>query len=167
MPVNTNYLNAPNLGGILLGGGINGISPKQTVLNYKKSDQVISRRIVIKSWNNAYATGTVNNKNRVTTPFRAVNNSGDFLARVHYNCGGSNPTNADKPGWKSRIGSMFQNCDGTGIPPSSTNVRFVADSSDYATYKKNRAINQNYNDNSFGGDQHNGSYVPLMRVRRF
>ena len=167
MSVNTNYLNAPNMGGKLLGGGINGISPKQTVLNYKKSDQVISRRIVVKSWNNAYATGTVNDKTRVTTPFRAVNNSGDFLARVHYNCGGSNPTNADKPGWKSRIGSMFQNCDGTGIPPSTTNVRFVADSSDYATYKKNRAINQNYNDNSFGGDQHNGSFVARMGIHRF
>ena len=166
MPVNTNYLNAPNLGGKLLGGGINGISPKQTVLNYKKSDQVISRRIVVKSWNNVYATGTVNDKTRVTTPFRAVNNSGDFLGRIHYNCGGSNPTSACRPSFKARIGSMFQNCDGTGIPPSSANVRFVADSSDYATFKKNRAINQNYNDNSFGGDQHNASYVPLMGVRR-
>lgn len=161
MSVNINYLTAPNLGNMNLGGGMNGISPKQTVLNYKKSDQVISRKIVVKSWNTPYATGLVNNRSRVVTPFRAVNNSGDYLGRIQYNCGGVNPTNADKPGFKTRIRSMFQNCDGTGIPPSTTNVRFVADSSDYVTYKKNRALNQNYNDNSFGGDQHNASYTAL------
>ena len=161
MSVNINYLTAPNLGNMNLGGGMNGISPKQTVLNYKKSDQVISRKIVVKSWNTPYATGLVNNRSRVVTPFRAVNNSGDYLGRIQYNCGGVNPTNADKPGFKTRIRSMFQNCDRTGIPPSTTNVRFVADSSDYVTYKKNRALNQNYNDNSFGGDQHNASYTAL------
>ena len=161
MSVNINYLTAPNLGNMNLGGGMNGISPKQTVLNYKKSDQVISRKIVVKSWNTPYATGLVNNRSRVVTPFRAVNNSGDYLGRIQYNCGGVNPTNASKPGFKTRIRSMFQNCDRTGIPPSTTNVRFVADSSDYVTYKKNRALNQNYNDNSFGGDQHNASYTAL------
>ena len=165
--MSVNYLNAPNLGGTNLGGGFNGISPKQTVLNYKGNSQVLSRKIVTKAWNTPYATGNVNGKSRVTTPFRAVNNSGDFLGRVHYSCGGPNPTNADRPGWKSRIRNMFNNCDGTGIPASSTNVRFVADASDYAIFKKNRAINQIYNDNTFGGDQHNGSFVARMAVHRF
>ena len=163
----TQYLNAPNLGGTNLGGGINGIAPTQIYQSQKSGDQVIARKIVVKSWNTAYATGKVNGKSRVTTPFRAVNNSGDFLGRVQYNCGGVNPTNADYPGWKSRIRNMFQNCDGTGIPPSTTNVKFVADSSDYSRYKKNRAINQLYNDYTFGGDQNHASYVPLMAVRRF
>jgi hypothetical protein len=165
--INENFLNAPNLGGKNLGGGISGISPKQTILNYKGGDQVLARRVVVKSWNTAYATGTVNGKTRVITPFRAVNNSGDFLGRVQYNCGGVNPTNADRPGWKSRIRNMFSNCDGSGIPPSTTNVKFVADSSDYAKYKKNRAINQLYNDNTFGGDQNHASYVPRMAVHRY
>ena len=150
-----------------LGGGIQGIAPKQTITNYKGGDQVISRRIVVKSWNTPYATGAINGRNRVTTPFRAVNNSGDFLGRVQYSCGGPNPTNADKPGWKSRIRSMFRNCDGTGVPASSCNVKFVADSSDYSRFKKNRAINQLYNDSTFGGDQSHASYAPLMGVRRF
>lgn len=150
-----------------LGGGIQGIAPKQTITNYKGGDQVISRRIVVKSWNTPYATGAINGRNRVTTPFRAVNNSGDFLGRVQYSCGGPNPTNADKPGWKSRIRSMFSNCDGTGVPASSCNVKFVADSSDYSRFKKNRAINQLYNDSTFGGDQSHASYAPLMGVRRF
>lgn len=151
---------------INLGNGIKGISPKQTITNYKGSDQVMSRKLVVKSWNTAYATGTVNGKSRITTPFRAVNNSGDFLGRVHYNCGGPNPTNADKPGWKSRIRSMFNNCDNTGIPASSTNVKFVADSSEYSKYKKLRAINVNYNDSSFGGDQSHASFVNRMAIHR-
>jgi hypothetical protein len=164
--INTNYLSAPNLGGKALGGGIKGISPKQTINNYKGSDQVMSRRLVVKSWNTAYATGIVNGKSRVTTPFRAVNNSGDFLGRVQYSCGGPNPTNADKPGWKSRIRSMFSNCDGSGVPASSTNTRFVADSSEYCKFKKNRAINLNYNDSSFGGDQNHASFVNRMAIHR-
>ena len=150
-----------------LGGGIQGIAPKQTITNYKGGDQVISRKIVVKSWNTPYATGRFNGRNRVVTPFRAVTNSGDFLARVEYTCGGPNPTNADKPGWKSRIRNILSNCDGSGVPASSCNVKFVADSSDYARYKKNRAINQLYNDSTFGGDQSNASYVPMMGVRRF
>jgi hypothetical protein len=150
-----------------LGGGIPGIAPKQTITNYKGGDQVISRRVVVKSWNTPYATGTVNGRTRITTPFRAVNNSGDFLGRVEYTCGGPNPTNADKPGWKSRIRNMLSNCDGSGVPASSCNVKFVADSSDYSKFKKYRAINQLYNDSTFGGDQSNASYVPMMGVRRF
>ena len=160
-------LTSPNLGGSNLGGGFQGISPKQTIANYKNSDQVMTRRILSKSWNGAYATGTVNGRGRVTTPFRAVTNLGDFLGRQDYICGGSNQVNASKPGWKSRIGSIISHCDGTGIPSSTCNVKFVSDSSDYITYKKQRAIGHTYNDNSMGGDQSNASYVPLMAVRRY
>ena len=149
-----------------LGGGFKGISPKQTVNNYKDSSQVMTRRILSNSWNGAYASGTVNGYKRVTTPFRAVNNLGDFLARPDYICGGPNQVNASKPGMKGRIGSIISQCDGTGIPSSTCNVKFVPDSSDYITYKKQRAIGQTYNDNKFGGDESNASYVPLMAVRR-
>lgn len=149
-----------------LGGGLKGISPKQSITNYKDSSQTLIRKVVTKSWNTAYATGTYNNQKCKTTPFRAVNNSGDFLSRVNYRCGGPNPTNADRYKRKNNIGSMFQNCDGSNIPASSCNVKFVADSSDYVTYRKQRAINQNYNDSSFGGDQSNASYVNLMAVRQ-
>jgi hypothetical protein len=160
-------LKAPNLGGSNLGKGpYNGFSPKQTVNNYKDSQQVMTRRIVVDSWNTAYATGNVNDRNRVTTPFRAVNNSGDFLGRVNYSCGGSNQINDKYPGIKGRIGSLLSKCDGTGIPASICNTRFVADSSDYAAYKRQKAVNQTYNDLSNGGDDHHGSYVDLMAVRR-
>lgn len=164
---NPTFLKAPFLGGVNLGGGISGISPKQTVTNYKGSDQVMARKTVVKSWNTAYATGRVNDRNRVTTPFRAVGNSGDFLGRIQYGSGGPNPTNATRPGYKSNIGSVLNNADNSGIPASSTNTRYVADSSDYIKFKKNRAINQLYNDSKFGGDQNHASYVPRLAVHRY
>ena len=150
-----------------LGGGpFNGYSPQQTINNFKDSEQIMTRRVLTKSWNTSYAGGTFNNKKRITTPFRAINNSGDFLSRPQYRCGGPNPTNVDRYKRKNNIGSMFQNCDTTGVPASSCNVKFVADSSDYTKFKKQSAMNRNYNDSSNGGDQSHASYVPLMAVIR-
>jgi len=149
-----------------LGGPYNGFSAQQTVTNYRSSEQAMSRRIVRSAWNTAYATGTYNGRKRVIGEFRAVNNLGDFLDRQNYSCGGSNQVNADKPGMKGIIGSIPQRCDATGVPASICNPRFVPDSSDYIRYRKQRAMNQNYNDLKNGGDRNNGDYVPLMHVRR-
>ena len=150
-----------------LGGGpFNGYSPAQTITNYKDSEQTSIRRILRNSWNNQQAVGTVNGNNRIITPFRAVNNLGDFLSRQNYVCGGSNQVNADKPGWKGRIGSIISQCDGTGVAAGSGNMRYVPDSSDYIRYRKQRAIGKTYNDLKNGGDESNGSYVALMAIRR-
>jgi hypothetical protein len=119
----------------------------------------------VKAWNTSYASGSYNNNKRIVTPFRAVNNLGDFLQRENYVCGGPNQINASKPGWKGRIGSIISKCDYSGIPSSTCNVKYVADSSDYIKYKKLRANNQNYNDLKGGGYQ-NSSYTNLMHVRR-
>ncbi len=151
----------PNLGG----GPYNGWSPVQTIGNEKASEQVMSRRIVVKSWNTNFTSGTYNGRSRIVTPFRAVNDLGDFLQRKNYVCGGSNQVNASKPGMKSRIGSIISNCDGSGVPAANCNVKFVPDSSDYTKFKKLQAQNRNYNDLKNGGYQ-NSSYVNLMAVRR-
>lgn len=152
----------------VLGGPFNGYSAKQTITNYKNSEQTNTRALLRKGWNMHKSNTAIDggSYNRVTTPFRAVNNSGDLLGRVQYSCGGPNPTNASKPGYARNIGSMFRNCDSTGVPASSCNVKFVADSSDYVKFKKVAAMNRNYNDLANGGDQSNGSYVSLMSVRR-
>jgi hypothetical protein len=110
---------------------------------------------------------TQNGKVPHVGPFRGVNNLGDFLGRVNYSCGGPNPQNAAKPGYGRLIGSVPEQCDGTGITATTCNPKFVSDSSDYVRFKKLRAMNQTYNDLSYGGDKSNGSYVPLMAVRRF
>jgi hypothetical protein len=145
---------------------IKGISPKQTLTNFKDGEQALDRGVLRRGWNQMYASGTVNGKKRVITPFRAVNNLGDFLARKNYVCGGPNQVNASKPGWKNKIGSIMSNCDGSGVEGASCNPKFVSDSSDYVKFRKLRAMNKNYNDPSFGGDQHNASYVNMMAVRR-
>jgi hypothetical protein len=148
----------------VLGGPFNGYSGKQTVTNYKDSEQTMSRRVLRSAWNTRYATGTVNGQSRVITPFRAVNNLGDFLSRTNYVCGGPNQVNKSKPGL--RIGSIISACDATGVEGYSGNPKFVPDSSDYIRFKKQQAMNKNYNDSKNGGDESNGSYVALMRVRR-
>jgi hypothetical protein len=125
---------------------INGISPKQTVTSFKHGDQAQSREVLRRSWNQLQASGTVNDKERVLTPFRAVNNLGDFLGRKNYVCGGPNQVNASKPGWKGHIGSIISNCDNSGVEGASCNPKFVSDSSDYVRFRKLRAMNKNYND---------------------
>jgi hypothetical protein len=154
-------------GGSNLGGGpFNGFSPTQTITNYKSGDDARIRTVLRRGWNTRYATGQVGSYKRITTPFRAVNNSGDFLSRVDYSCGGPNPSHSNVPSNSRGIGSIPRKCDSTGVAASSCNVKFVPDSSDYTTYKKQRAANYNYNDLKFGGDQSNGSYVFRMAVRR-
>jgi len=125
---------------------INGISPKQTLTNYKDGEQSLDRGVLRRGWNQLNATGTINGYKRVITPFRAVNNLGDFLARPNYVCGGPNQVNASKPGWKGHIGSIISQCDNTGVEGASCNPRFVSDSSDYVRFRKLRAMNKNYND---------------------
>jgi len=152
-----------------LGGPLNGYSPQQTALNYKDSSQVMTRRVLRDSWNGRGAVGTAGNGNaynRVVTPFRAVNNLGDFLGRKNYVCGGPNQINRTYPGRQGHIGSIISRCDNTGVPANSGNNRFVPDSSDYTKFKKQLALNQNYNDLKNGGDKSNGSFVARMAVRR-
>ena len=139
-----------SLGTLNLGGGkYNGYSPKQTINNYKDSEQSTIRFLLRTGWNTQNANSTINGRNRVITPFRAVNNAGDFLSRTNYSCGGPNT----------------KNCDNSGIPPAACNTKYVYDSSDYIKFRKQQAVNRNYNDKSFGG-YNNAAYVALMAVRR-
>jgi hypothetical protein len=159
------YANLPTASNVL-GGPYNGYSPQQTLSNYKGSDSAMVRRILRVGWNTQNASGTVNGRQRVITPFRAVNNAGDFLARRSYICGGPTPNTLYHGGVsvKGRFGSLISRCDGTGVPAASANGRFVADSSDYTTFRKQMAMNHNYNDVKNGGDKNNGSYVARMAV---
>jgi len=148
-----------------LGGGYQGISPVQTINNYKSSEQVMMRRVVRDGWNTQYATGTVNGRGCAIGPFRAVNGLGDFLSRKNVACGGPAEVHTSTVITKRGLRKPVQTCDTTGIPVTSANVKFVPDSSDYIKFKKLRAVNRNYNDVSNGGYQ-NSSYSALMAVRR-
>ena len=121
-------------------------TPKAVKTSQRDGEMSAVRGVLRRAWNQENAIGTINGNKRVITPFRAVNNLGDFLARKNYVCGGPNQVNASKPGWKGHIGSILSNCDSSGVEGYSGNVKFVPDSSDYVTYKKQRALNINYND---------------------
>lgn len=152
-----------------LGGPFQGFSAKQTVLNYKDGQQTNTRFILRNGWNTPYATGKFKGLDRKIGPFRAVNNAGDFLSRKNYKCGGPTAMSKCSIGWcgsKIYLGSQIDNCDTTGVPASSTNVKYVYDSSDYTTFRHQQAMNRNYNDLKNGGDDHNASYVDIMAIRR-
>ena len=119
-------------GSSVLGGPYNGHSSKQTVSSKRDSESAITRKVLRSSWNTPYATGTYEGEKRVITPFRAVNNLGDFLGRKNYSCGGPN--------------QMTFTCESSNVPASSANIKFVPDSSDYIRFRKQQAMNRNYND---------------------
>jgi hypothetical protein len=133
-----------------LGGGVQGISTKQTTNSTRDSSNVMDRRTVRASWNTKHAYGTMMGDNeteykRRITPFRAVTDAGDFLARVDYTCGGPAPSSTTRPGVGRMINRAQSNCDDTGIPGASCNPKFVYDSSDYTRFRRQQAVNHTYN----------------------
>jgi surface protein len=111
------------------------------------SDKASTISILSRGWNTAFAGDTYNGKTRAITPFRAVNNSGDFLSRQNYKCGGPTGMSKSSVGWAGSIiflGSQIDNCDDSGVPGASGNVKYVYDSSDYISFRRQQAINRNY-----------------------
>lgn len=104
-------------------------------------------------------------------PFRAAFNAGDRLGLFGVSAGGANQVTsvnaAKNPGWKSLAGGVGTEYSGrsvsvgglvfvVGTAPGQTqlqsgNPRYVYDGSDFTRFKKLAAINQNYNDLTFGG----------------
>jgi len=153
-----------------LGGGIRGVMPQadqDTDKTFVDYEQI--RFTLRNAWNTKYVS-QLGNKKRVIGPFRAVNNAGDVLCRKNYSCGGPCQTFQSRPGMfglKGAFGSINSYCDGTGVPPSSCNTKYVYDSSNYITYLKQQAVNRNYNDVSNGGNNSNASQSAIRAIRRF
>jgi hypothetical protein len=162
-----------------LGGGLPGLMP-QPLVEHDNSDVFARTRFTLRdAWNTTSYSGSSNPK-RIITPFRAVNNAGDLLSRENYSCGGSCQTPQSIPnvkGIRQRIGATSVSCQPSvlwsstqvdpTIPSSTCNVKFVYDSSDYIRFKKDQAINRNYNDRSFGGNEFSGSQSAIRHIRRY
>ncbi len=149
--------------GVRLGGGIKGYMPKPVVDSDHGNFFSKTRLTLRRAWN-TNSTNKLINVKRIITPFRAVTNAGDVLSRLNYSCGGNCQTFQSRPGMfglKSRFGAIQSICDESALPPSACNVRYVYDSSNYTRYLKERAMNKNYNDRSFVGDDSNGSQVAI------
>lgn len=165
------------------GGAIKGYMPQQTQNVDKRYPEFEHIRFTLKNaWNTTYPSQLRldNLKQPITTPFRAVNNAGDLLSRLNYSCGGSCQSFQSRPGLrglKSHFGAVQDTCIPsatysslqllTNIPAAACNVKFVYDSSDYVTYLKQRAVNKNYNDLSYGGDQYKTSQSAVRAIRRY
>lgn len=154
-----------------LGGAIKGYMAKpigETDRTFENFGVV--RLNLREAWNTKYASQLMqNNKKRIITPFRAVTNSGDLLCRTNYSCGGPNQAPSSRPnvrGISNNLGSILSKCDGSNIPASSCNVKYVYDSSDYITYLKQKAVNKNYNDLSTGSSN-NSSQSAIKAIRRY
>ena len=112
--------------------------------------------------------------------FRAVNNAGDILSRQNYSCGGTCQSFQSRPGLnglRNRFGSISTACTADvfyssnqvnpAVPASACNTKFVYDGSDFIRFRRNQAINRNYNDRSFGGDDYSGSQSAYRHIRRY
>jgi hypothetical protein len=148
--------------------------PMPTVDKVNDSEFETTRVLVKEAWNNTPVITLLHGKENVgqyaCTPFRKVMNAGDVFSRLNYSCGGSCQTPQSIPGIASirnSIGAIQDQCDRSFVPPSSCNVKYVYDSSDYTRYLKQNATLKNYNDLSFGGDQNNASFQTVQAMRRF
>lgn len=165
------------------GGAIRGYMPPTTQNVDKRYPEYEQIRFTLKNaWNTNYHRQLRAHKlsRSIVTPFRAVNNAGDLLSRENYACGGTCQTPQSRPGLKGlsqRFGAVQFSCTPStaynslqlldSVPASACNGKFVYDSSDYVTYLKQKAIVQNYNDLSYGGDQSNSAQSVIKSIRRY
>ena len=110
------------------------------------------------------------------TPFRAAMNAGDVNGTVNESTNSifgrpANQVTGVNPSFSSQALAGYKGLAGniqtSGNSAYTGNPRFVYDGADYIRFKKLNSINNNYNDRSFGGDQHNASQSALRRVRRY
>ena len=160
-----------------LGGGIQGVRPGVGFCNTTfGAEDAMKRKILRKVLK---PNKVIVNGNQVVStagPFRTALSQGDFLNRVGQSCGGCNQVNdvnskVLRPKMIDSISNNDCNTVTSGVTPKDIplyygNHKYVCDSSLYTRFKNLSSTNQNYNDSSFGGDSHNGSYTFLMRVRR-
>ena len=149
-----------------------GVSPKLSYPSISSSYRSLNRDIVTRSWNSAFLVDKTKNGKcygniRKIGAFRVVNNAGDVLSRENYSCGGPSTVTSNSllanMSWGG--GQSTKGCDKTGVPPSTCNVKYVYDSSDYITYLRQQAVNKdmvapNYTD---GGATTNYSCIRVKK----
>jgi len=166
------------------GGAIRGYMPQTTINVDKRYPEFEQIRFTLKNaWNTTYPSqlrAANLPKRTITTPFRAVNNAGDLLSRENFSCGGSCQSFQSRPGLRGlniRFGATSISCTPStaynslqlnrSVPSATCNVKWVYDSSDYITYLKQKAVNNNYNDLSYGGDDYKSSQSAQRAIRRY
>ena len=176
------YIDGNPLYGPTLGGGLKGYIPQPVVDQDNSSSYAKTRFTLREAWNTSTYSGQscLNGNKNICTPFRAINNAGDLLSRENYSCGGTCQTFQSRPGLsglRTHFGSVSLNCTPSvvwsisqlnrAVPSATCNVKFVYDSSDYTTYLKQKAVNKNYNDRSYGGNNASTSQSAIRAIKRY
>jgi len=101
--------------------------------------------------------------NRIT-PFRAAMTAGDIAGTVNQEASpqlpGSNQVSKQVP-FRLNFGGVHNN----GGALFTGNPKYVYDGADYVRFKRLQAINRNYNDRTFGGDQNHAAQSVIRAVR--
>ena len=127
---------------------------------YRKTTGETDYPLAGKSYSNS---GVGSTKNFAITPFRMAMNAGDIAGTTNKPVDKTalpQPSNqvhvkgSSLSGYKMFAGSVQTVANGSQY---SGNPKYVYDGGDYVRFKKLQAINKNYRDPTFGGDQHNAS----------
>ena len=137
-------------------------------------DVALRRKILRKAFKSNKITVNGTTIKSMAGPFKASLSQGDPLNRLYQSCGGCNQVHDVNIRIRlNQDGISNNSCDletkgftPKQIPLETGNGKYVNDSSLFTRFKNLSSLNQNYNDISFGGNAHNGSYVSLMSVRR-
>lgn len=159
----------------ILGSGIPGSQPVGGF--YKDSlfgnERAVNRSVLRKSFGNMYNDGLESSPLQLATKssslcgsFRAATMAGDVLGEVN------SATNKKYGTEHNNIGKQFASLNlnpgglrRDGGASYAGNPRKVYDASDFLRYKKLKTINQNYNDKTLGGDEHNASQHAWRKLR--
>ena len=161
----------------ILGGGLPGGRRGTGFANSSfSSEDALKRKILRKAFKTNQVTLPSGKIRSTAGPFRTAFNQGDVLSRAYQTCGGSNQVNdVNSSKLRLKMGGSVHNthCDTLtfGVTPKevplySGNHKYVSDSSLFTKFKGLSMVNKTYNDESFGGDQHNGSVSFLWKVRK-
>ena len=151
-----------------LGGGVHGSRKEAGFGSTLVGGEVaLKRKILRKAFK---SNNVIKNNNEVhgkatCGPFRASRNQGDVLSRKYQSCGASNQVSGGDGVSNKDCNTVTNGLTPLEVPLGSGNGKYVSDSSEYVRFKNLVATNLTYNDESFGGDKHNGSYSFLNNIR--
>ena len=138
------------------------------------SDVALRRKILRKAFKSNKISVNGNTIKSMAGPFRASLSQGDPLNRLYQSCGGCNQVHDVNIHIRlNQDGISNNSCDvetngytPQQIPLETGNNKYVHDSSLFTRFKNLSSVNKNYNDISFAGNNSNGAFSALMRVRR-
>ena len=159
-----------------LGEGKKGSQPLlfgQAVGGGEKSN---ARRQIIRAFGNQVIKGLKNNDQDISPalysknilgPFRTANNAGDVVTRniTPTNIKYGREANQVNGNNISRLSPSYGGMNRNGGAMYAGNPKYIYDGSDYIRFRKLQAINRNFNDTSYGGDQNNQSQSVIRHVR--